>query len=113
MSRKALLSILTTALLCFAAPSQSQQAAQDFPDGPGKEIFVATCGGCHDINRARAGYSAEGWNTLVAMMQNAETPVPADQWPMLTTYLMKSFPEKPKPAAAIVAGPAQATIKLW
>ena len=82
MPRKSLL--LTAALLCSAMPAQAQQPAQDFPDGPGKEIFVSSCGGCHDINRARAGYTPEGWNTLQHMMQNFATPISAEDWPKVT-----------------------------
>jgi hypothetical protein len=52
---------------------------QEFPDGPGKQVVTAVCGGCHDINRIRIGYTPEGWRTVVRMMQNVETPVPADQ----------------------------------
>src|SRR2546427_653031 len=113
MSRKCLLSALAVALLSSANPAQAQQAQQSFPDGPGKEIFVASCGGCHDINRARAGYTAAGWNMLQHMMQNFEAPVAPEDWPVLTTYLTKSFPEKPRPAAAVIPGPVQATIKQW
>ena len=53
MTRKSLLPVLTATLLCSAVPTQ----AQDFPDGPGKETFIQVCGACHDINRARAGYT--------------------------------------------------------
>ena len=111
MSRKSLL--LTAALLCSAMPAQAQQPAQDFPDGPGKEIFVAVCGGCHDINRARAGYTPDGWNTLQHMMQNFATPISAEDWPKVTAYLIKAFPERPRPPAAIIDGPVKASIKLW
>jgi len=113
MSRKSTLLTLSVALPLFAASAHAQQPAQDFPDGPGKEIFVSTCGGCHDINRARAGYTPEGWNTLQHMMQNFGTPISAEDWPKVTTYLIKAFPEKPRPAAAIIDGPVQASIKMW
>jgi virginiamycin B lyase len=106
--------VLAAALLCSAMPAQAQQQApQDFPDGPGKETFVASCGGCHDLNRARAGYTPEGWRTVIQMMKNVDAPVPKDQWDTLTAYLIKSFPEKPRPAAAAIEGPVQAAIKLW
>src|SRR5690349_7300551 len=74
---------------------------QDFPDGPGKQVVTAVCGGCHDINRLRIGYTPEGWRTVVRMMQNVDTPVAADQWDAVTEYLIKSFPERPRPAASI------------
>ena len=79
---------------------------QEFPDGPGKQVVTAVCGGCHDINRIRIGYTPEGWRTVVRMMQNVETPVPADQWDSVTEYLIKSFPERPRPAAVVLSGPA-------
>src|ERR1700736_99478 len=112
MPRKSLFCTLTAALLVSAWPAQAQQA-EDYPGGPGKETFVATCGGCHDLNRSRAGYTPAGWNTVVNMMQNMDTPVPPEQWPTLAAYLMKSFPERQRPAAAAVEGPVQAAIKMW
>jgi virginiamycin B lyase len=113
MPNKPMLPILTAALLCCASAAWSQQTAQNFPDGPGKEIVVATCGGCHDINRARAGYTPAGWNMLQHMMQNMGAPIAPEDWPVVTTYLMKNFPERVRPPAAEIAGPVQASIKLW
>src|SRR5262245_28535107 len=108
-------SALIFAALLAGAPAawSQQQPGQDFPDGPGKSTVVKVCHGCHDINRARAGYSAEGWLTLQAMMENMGAPIPPEEWPAVTAYLIKSFPERQRPSAAIVAGPVQATIKMW
>ncbi len=61
----------------------------------------------------RAGYTPEGWRTVVRMMQNFEAPVPKDEWPVVTDYLIKSFPERPRPAAVLIAGPVEASIKEW
>ena len=47
------------------------------------------------------------------MMQNMAAPVAPEDWPVVISYLMKNFPERQRPPAAIVAGPAQASIKLW
>ena len=98
-----------TALVCLVLPAH----AQDFPDGPGKDTVLGVCGGCHDINRLKAGYTAEGWQTVIAMMQNFGALVPEGQWPVVTDYLTKSFPEKSRPAAAIVSGPVEASIQVW
>jgi virginiamycin B lyase len=111
--RKSLMPVLAAALSFAANPSHAQQPGHDFPDGPGKDIVVAVCGNCHDINRARAGYTADGWNTLQHMMQNFATPISAEDWPTVTAYLIKAFPERPRPAAAVVPGPVEASIKLW
>src|SRR5262249_31496449 len=76
--------LATLACPLFMLPVQ----AQDFPDGPGKQIVTAVCGGCHDINRIKVGYTPEGWRTVIRMMQNVQTPVPADQWATVTEYLI-------------------------
>jgi len=111
MSNRSIVSVLTAMMLCCASAAWSQPAP--FPDGPGKDIVVATCGGCHDINRIRAGYTPAGWNMLQHMMQNMGTPIAPEDWPTVTSYLMKNFPERQRPAAAVVAGPVQARIFLW
>ena len=97
----------------FVLASTWPALAQDFPDGPGKDVVVRTCGGCHDINRLKIGYTPDGWRTVVRMMQNMQTPVTDAQWPVVTDYLIKYLPERARPAAAIIAGPVQAEIKLW
>lgn len=117
MSHKSMIPAVAALLLGSASAALSQQAApkpgDDFPDGPGKSTVVAVCGGCHDINRAKAGYTPTGWNMLQHMMQNFAAPIPAEEWPTVTAYLTKAFPEKLRPAAVLVNGPVQASIKLW
>jgi virginiamycin B lyase len=110
---KSIVPVCAIALTATAAHAQAQQPGADFPEGPGKSTVVAVCNGCHDINRIKAGYSPTGWNTLQHMMQNFGAPVPMEEWPVVTTYLMKNFPEKPRPAAAAVSGPVEASIKTW
>jgi virginiamycin B lyase len=103
--------IAAAALFALVAPAPAQDFA--LPDGPGKQRVAEVCGGCHPINRLGAGYTPEGWRTVVRMMQNFDAPVPKQEWPTVTDYLIKAFPQKPKPAAALIAGPVQATIKEW
>ena len=100
---------LTHAIAQTAAPLPGA----DFPEGPGKAIVMRTCGGCHDINRLRIGYTPEGWRTVVRMMQNMGTPVSADDWLEVTDYLTKALPERARPAAVIIPGPVKVEIKLW
>ena len=46
--------ILTAVLLCSGLPAQGQE----LPDGPGKELAVANCNGCHTLlSRVGAGYT--------------------------------------------------------
>lgn len=112
MSVKSFLPVIAATLLCIG-PASAQQAQQTFPDGPGKEVFVGTCGGCHDLNRARAGYTPEGWRTVLQMMINFDGAGPQEQLPALSEYLIRSFPERPRPAAVIIEGPVQATIRQF
>jgi len=107
MITKSLLS--AAALLCLAVPASSQ----DFPDGPGKETLVNVCGGCHPADRVRAGYTAQGWDTVMHMMKNFGAPVPVEDWPVVQAYLTKNFPERQRPTAAAIAGPAEAAIHEW
>ena len=101
------------AMLAGASATAAQQAQQDFPEGPGKQTFMQVCGACHDINRARAGYTPQGWRTVMQMMVNFDGAGPQDQIGTLTEYLIKSFPERPRPPAVLIDGPVQAWIKLW
>src|SRR6266508_3520536 len=112
MSKQPLFAAIAV-LLCAVSPASAQQAQADFPDGPGKQTFVNFCGGYHDINRSRAGYTPEGWQTVMRMMLNFDVPVPKDEVETLTQYLIKNFPERPRTAAVVMPGPVEATIKLW
>src|SRR5262249_9814224 len=113
MSRTPLLALIAAALLCAAAPASAQQAQADFPDGPGNQTFVNLCGACQDTNRVRAGSAPGGWRPVRGMMLNSDVPVPRDGVEPLTQYLIKNFPERPRPAAVVIAGPVEAAIKLW
>ena len=112
MRGKSLVCVLGIVMLATSA-AHAQYTAKDWPDGPSKQRFVDTCGGCHDINRVRIGYTQEGWLTVVRMMQNMNAPVPADEWGAMTDYLMKSFPERQRPPAVLVEGPVKVDIRMW
>jgi virginiamycin B lyase len=74
------------AAMLSGSVTQAQYTAKDWPDGPMKQRFTSTCGGCHDINRVRVGHTPEGWLTVTRMMQNMAAPVPAEEWPAMTEY---------------------------
>jgi virginiamycin B lyase len=113
MATKTFLFILTGALLCSMVRAHSQ-TQPNLPEGPGKEHVVAYCSGCHGLSRvASSSYPQAYWNTVVRMMLNFGVPIAPDQVTLVTDYLAKSFPEKPKPIASVIAGPAQIDIKEW
>ena len=103
---------LLVAALALVTPAVAQPGV-DFPEGAGKSDVVAICGGCHDINRLKAGYTSEGWHTVMRMMQNFGAPIPPDQVTTITDYLIRSFPEGARPQAALIEGPVDVSIKEW
>jgi len=105
--------VLVALAASVAVMAQAQYTAREWPEGPMKQRFVEVCGACHDINRIRVGYTPEGWLTVVRMMQNFDTPVPAVEWGAMQDYLIKNFPERARPPAVIVDGPAKVNIRLW
>jgi virginiamycin B lyase len=113
MPARSSLPLIAAALLGAVLPAAAQQPGQDFPDGAGKSIVLSVCGNCHDLNRLTAGYTPDGWRTVVRMMQNFGAPIPGDQVATITEYLTKSFPEKARPAAAIIPGSVEVNIKEW
>ncbi len=113
MSPKSLMPVITAALVVSAFAASAQQPGQSFPDGLGKDTVTSVCGGCHDLNRLTAGYSPEGWLTVTTMMHNFGAPVPDDQWDTVRAYLIRNFPEKPRPPAVLIPGPVDVNIMEW
>jgi virginiamycin B lyase len=110
MSKTSLASLIAAGLLAVASPAW----VQELPDGAGKEIVAARCNSCHPFYaRVGAGYTAEGWRTVLRMMTNHGVAIPPAELATMTAYLTKNFPEKPKPAGAVVPGPAKISIKTW
>jgi virginiamycin B lyase len=111
MSGTRFLSVLTAALLGGVLPAAGQTT---LPDGPGRDTVASLCSGCHGLSRVVAsGYPQAYWQTVLRMMMNFEVPIPPDQFTTVADYLAKNFPEKPKPAAVVVDGPAKVEIREW
>ncbi len=114
MSPNLFLRALAATLLCAALPAHSQPKPPNLPDGPGKAEVAALCSGCHGLSRVMAsGYPQAHWYTAIRMMMNFEVPIQPDQINLVTDYLARNFPEKPKPDASIIPGPVQVAIKEW
>ena len=88
---------------------------QKWPDGKGKDVVSTVCVGCHEARRFTAGngYTPEGWQTVLDMMKNIGAEIPADRFADVKDYLIANWPEKPKPKAVVIAGPAQVEFKSW
>ena len=111
MSKKSLLTLMAAAFLCLVLPARSQSG---LPEGNGKKTVQTFCVQCHDLNQVtRSGYTQQGWQNVINMMINVGAPLPQDQIAVVTQYLANNFPEKPKPAAVVIAGSVKANIKEW
>jgi len=102
------LPLMATALMCAAFPAWSAE----LPEGKGKELVGTICTTCHAFNPG-GGYTADGWRTVMRMMDNHGVTMPADVAATITDYLTNNFPEKQKPAGVVIEGPAKVSIKTW
>src|SRR5512134_1372299 len=94
--------------------AHAQPKAPALPDGAGKEQVEQLCSGCHGLARVMgSGYPQAYWHTVVRMMINFGVPIPPDQILPITDYLAKNLPEKAKPDANILPGPAKVAIREW
>ena len=114
--------LAVAAMICVALPAWAQEpqpsgqpAEQNvLPDGDAKPIIEATCLGCHDLRRVvHSNYSNEEWQNVVNMMVSAGAPLSPSQKEMVTAYLIKNFPGKPKPEPNIIRGPVQVSFQQW
>jgi virginiamycin B lyase len=103
-------SVAVGVLLTIRAASAQPQ----LPEGDGKSAVQQACLGCHEPSRIVAsGYNRPDWQNVVHMMLNVGAPIPPDKVAVLTDYLAKNFPEKPKPAPSLIGGATRIDIKEW
>lgn len=98
--------VVAPALALFLVPVE----AQNFPDGPGKDLFVNTCGGCHgaDIVIGQTGTRQVWQDTVDSMRSRGATGSDAD-FKTIVDYLTKNFgPPGAAPAKDAPASPAAA-----
>ena len=102
--------LLTAALICATLPA----ASQELPEGNGKDLVAADCNSCHTFfSRVGNGYDTKGWHTVLRMMINQGVPVPNDQLPTMTAYLIKNFPEQNKATAKVIPGSVAVSFQEW
>src|SRR5436190_23928479 len=79
----------------------------------GNALAEAQCNSCHPLARAAAGYSPQGWDTVLRMMANFGLQLAPSDHSILREYLVATYPERPKPAAAVLRGPFKVTMTQW
>jgi virginiamycin B lyase len=110
MSKKSFQYLMTGSLLCAVLSVHGQ----NLPEGPGKQLVETVCNSCHAFSaRVGGGYTARGWGTVMRMMSNQGLNLSSEQLAEVSDYLVKNYPEKPRPAGVLVTGPIQVSIKAW
>ena len=111
MSKKSFVSLVSAALLCCGLPAWAQKSSSA---DKGKELVDTHCNSCHALTaRTGSGYDAKGWRTVMRMMTNQGVTLAKNEIAPMTAYLIKAYPEKGRPAAAVVKGPLKVSMKIW
>lgn len=119
MVTKLILPIAAMAILLFALGGLAQPPSQtngeyQLAEGDAKEIVSTACTACHTLDRLDyVGFDRKGWVNIVTGMLNNGAAIPKDQVSMVTEYLIKNYPEKPMPPAAVLPGPIEISIQEW
>src|SRR5437588_2827497 len=93
MSKKPTLSFTAVALACLTVAAWGQAGTD------AKQLVDGMCNSCHALSaRIGAGYTPEGWRTVVRMMINQGVAIQPEQLAPMTVYLAKPYPEQNKPA---------------
>ena len=76
----------------LTAPGATRAAApeDEFPDGEGKKILIASCTSCHDlteVTKFRGYYTKAQWRDVVVTMMEYGAPIDAKQVDVLADYL--------------------------
>jgi quinoprotein glucose dehydrogenase len=86
----------------LSGPSDSAQGVL-FPPGPGREVMLRVCSGCHSVNvSAQRRMSAKEWNDLVQNMAGRGAVATDEEFDEISAYLARSFPRS---GAQAVPGP--------
>ena len=82
----------TTCLTLFGAFS-GVVSAQSFPDGPGKDVFLAVCSSCHAPDHVIGkSWTKPQWAAKVLEMLQEEPDVVQADRDKIVEYLSKTFP---------------------
>jgi competence protein ComEA len=88
---------LLVSLCLLGVAAGSVAAAQSFPEGPGKEVFVTICSSCHDPTHVIGKQlSRDEWKAKVTEMLQEETDVTDAEKDAIVAYLAKNFPKPDK-----------------
>ncbi len=77
----------------YAAAQSTSAQASVFPPGPGRELMLRVCSGCHSANvSASRRMDAQEWNALVQAMAGRGAVATDEEFDEISGYLARSFP---------------------
>jgi len=84
------------ALLFFGfAATVAVGAADPFPEGPGKAVFIKVCTQCHAAEPiATLRYNKDEWKELVYAMKGMGAEATDDECNVIVDYLARNFGKK-------------------
>lgn len=86
----------STAPQSTAPPASTAAPAgqdSDFPNNPGKDVFLATCSKCHSPRNVLAyNQDADGWTATITKMVGYGATGSDEDFTTILAYLTKSFP---------------------
>jgi cytochrome c5 len=89
---KIVVAYLTKHFAPVATPSTPPNNAVQLADGDGKDLVVAKCTVCHDLERVPRVYrDKQGWEDLVANMISRGAEINADEAKKIQTYLFAHY----------------------
>jgi virginiamycin B lyase len=114
MLRRCVLTVCAAILVVALAgirQTEAQRGQVQLPEGPGRDLVQANCTSCHALNQitGSAGYTKEGWASLVGTM----VALPKDQAETVNGYLAANFPEKTDRRPTLVPGDISIKISEW
>ena len=80
-----------------SAPKTQEPRDDDFPEGDGKKILLASCTTCHDLSevtKLRGYYTRAQWRDVVVTMKEYGAKVDDKQVEILTDYLTQTLGKK-------------------
>lgn len=103
-----LLGLLAACSACTTTPARSPAPAfepgVDLPDGPGREILIASCLGCHELSALplfKGFYTRDSWRTLVVTMKEHGAEIGGAEIEALADYLAQHFGVVPPPQESL------------
>src|SRR5512134_2729431 len=99
-----LLGLLATCWACTTTPTRESApafaAGVELPEGPGREVLVASCLSCHELTALplfASFYTRDSWRTLVLTMKGHGAQVDGAEVELLADYLARHFGVEPRP----------------